>query len=388
MRTALWPETSAEGHAGEVAAFLTGNLVGWLLGLHAVAAFVADRPGGGLCGFLEASVRPLADGCTTHPVGYVEGWYVDPDVRRQGVGRRLVEAAQGWASSHGCREMASDARLANAASIAAHRALGFSDEAPTVRFRKRLPPAGPAGTGMADEPLALAAYERLADAYADRVDTKAHNAFYDRPAVLSLLPPVAGKRVLDAGCGPGAYAAWLADRGAEVVGLDVSPRMVERARRRLRGRAAVLRADLGRLLDFLPAASFDLVRSALTLDYVRDWDAAFAEFGRLLRSPGHLVFSVGHPADEFYDRHPRGNYFDVERVEDEWRGFGPAVRVPYYRRPLGAVLGPLLGAGFALERLLEPRPVPQFREHDAADYAKLMRQPGFLCVRARKAATS
>jgi hypothetical protein len=70
MRAALWPES----HAGEIAAFLTGNLTGWLAGLHAVAAFVAVRPVGGLGGFVEASVRPMADGCTTHPVEYVEGW--------------------------------------------------------------------------------------------------------------------------------------------------------------------------------------------------------------------------------------------------------------------------------------------------------------------------
>jgi aminoglycoside 6'-N-acetyltransferase I len=138
MRVALWRETSAEAHAGEVAAFLTGDLTGWLAGLHAVAAFVADRPGGGLCGFLEASVRPLADGCTTQPVGYVEGWFVDPDVRRRGVGSKLVEAAEEWASSQGCREMASDAHLGNPVSIAAHKALGFNEEPPTVRFRKWL----------------------------------------------------------------------------------------------------------------------------------------------------------------------------------------------------------------------------------------------------------
>ncbi len=145
MRSALWPETPSEGHAGEAAAFLTGNLAGWLAGLHAVAAFVADRPGGGLCGFVEASVRPLADGCTTHPVGYVEGWYVDPDLRRQGVGRALVAAAEAWAVSQGCREMASDAHLDNAASIAAHRALGFQGETPAVRFRKWLLTTGGVG---------------------------------------------------------------------------------------------------------------------------------------------------------------------------------------------------------------------------------------------------
>jgi hypothetical protein len=120
---------------------------------------------------------------------------------------------------------------------------------------------------------------------------------------------------------------------------------------------------------------------------VRDWVAALGEFFRVLREPGHLVFSVEHPADQFYEHHPHGNYFAVEQVEWEWRGFGSAVRVPSYRRPLGAMLEPLLGAGFVLERLLEPLPVPQFRERDPADYEKLMRQPGFICFRARKGAT-
>jgi GNAT superfamily N-acetyltransferase len=139
MRFALWSGSSAETHAEEIAAFLNGNLTGWLAGLHAVTVFVAVRPGGGLCGLLEASVRPMADGCTTHPVGYVEGWYVDPDVRQKGVGRALVKAAEEWALSQGCREMASDAYLSNTISIAAHKALGFNEKSPSVRFRKWLP---------------------------------------------------------------------------------------------------------------------------------------------------------------------------------------------------------------------------------------------------------
>src|SRR5215467_6736685 len=99
---------------------------------------------------------------------------------------------------------------------------------------------------MPEEPIARAAYDELADAFSAQIDTKAHNAFYDRPAVLSLLPPVAGKRVLDAGCGPGVYTERLADMGAEVIGVDNSPRMVDLAKRRLKGRAAIVEADLGR----------------------------------------------------------------------------------------------------------------------------------------------
>src|SRR5215471_17066405 len=124
---------------------------------------------------------------------------------------------------------------------------------------------------MHDEPIARAAYDELADAFSAQIEAKAHNAFYDRPAVLSLLPPVAGKRVLDAGCGPGAYTERLVDMGAEVIGVDSSPKMVAHAKRRLNGKATVVEADLGRPLTFLDSASLDLIVSALTLDYIKDW---------------------------------------------------------------------------------------------------------------------
>jgi SAM-dependent methyltransferase len=237
---------------------------------------------------------------------------------------------------------------------------------------------------MPDEPLARAAFDELADAYAARAETKAHNAFYDRPAMLALLPIVEGKRVLDAGCGPGIYAAWLVEHGAEVVGLDASARMVELARKRLHSRAEILQADLGQPLDFLQSDSFDLVLSALALDYVLDWTALFKEFFRVLRAPGHFLFSVEHPSDVFYDHHASGNYFNVEQVEVVWNGWGGHVKVPSYRRPLSAMLDPLLAAGFILERLVEPQPLPEFEKDDPDDYAKLLRQPGFICFRALK----
>jgi SAM-dependent methyltransferase len=234
-------------------------------------------------------------------------------------------------------------------------------------------------------PMALEAFERLADDFAALAETKAHNAYYERPATLSLLPDVAGLRVLDAGCGPGIYAAWLLERGADVVGVDVSERMVAIARERLGGRAEFRRADLDRPLDFLSEASFDLVLAPLVIDYVRDWGSLFREFHRLLRPGGLLVFSVEHPFSDFSYRHMT-DYFDVEVVECTWRGFRKPVPVRSLRRPLGELVNRLTGAGFAIDRFLEPRPTDEFREADPEDYGKLMRRPGFLCVRARKGA--
>jgi hypothetical protein len=91
-----------------------------------------------------------------------------------------------------------------------------------------------------------------------------------------------------------------------------------------------------------------------------------------------------HPYVKYDDHRETSNYFEVELVEYEWRGFGAPVRVPSYRRPLSAVINPLVEAGFVLERILEPTPTEEFRRHAPEDYEELSRSPGFMCVRARK----
>jgi len=103
-----------------------------------VAVLVADRADGMLAGFVEIGSRSYAEGCETTPVAYLEGWYVDPDVRRSGLGRRLLQAAESWAGANGFTEMASDAELHNAVSLEAHRALGFDEVERQVCFRKPL----------------------------------------------------------------------------------------------------------------------------------------------------------------------------------------------------------------------------------------------------------
>jgi aminoglycoside 6'-N-acetyltransferase I len=129
MRKALWDDCPDEEQEREIDGIVASDTE---------EVFFAERPGGGLGGFLEAALRSRADGCDSTPVGYMEGWYVDPDLRRCGVGRALVEAAEAWARSRGCRQMASDAELWNEASHRAHGALGYEETARLVLFRKDL----------------------------------------------------------------------------------------------------------------------------------------------------------------------------------------------------------------------------------------------------------
>ena len=189
-----------------------------------------------------------------------------------------------------------------------------------------------------------------------------------------------GLRVLDAGCGPGLYAAELLARGAEVVGFDASPEMVRLAGQRL-GPAAVLRAhDLGRPLDWLDDASFDAALLALVIHHVDDRVGALRELFRVLRPGGVLVVSTHHPVADWLRL--GGSYFTTEKLDELWHN--GEWRVRYWRQPLTATCDEFADAGFVIERLVEPRPLPEMAARFPDDYAKLIREPGFVDFRLRK----
>ncbi len=240
---------------------------------------------------------------------------------------------------------------------------------------------------MPDKPLAYETWQQLADDYARLIDSKPHNAYYERPAMLELLPDVAEQEVLDAGCGPGVYAEELTQRGARVTSLDSSDRMIELARQRLGEGAVIHQADLSRPLSMFEDDQFALVIAPLSLDYIANWLAVFLEFHRVLRPGGIFLMSAGHPSfDAEYFR--TDDYFGVESVESVWSGFGSEVTMPSYRRSMQEFLTPFIDAGFSFERIVEPLPTEEFRVADPVRYWQLMRRPGFLCVRARKSPRS
>jgi aminoglycoside 6'-N-acetyltransferase I len=132
FRHALWPDQPRDELAAEAEAYLAGR--GFMLETVLVAADHRDRA----IGFAELSLRPYAEGCTTTPVGFLEGWFVDTEWRGRGVGRALVAAAEAWARGRGCREFASDTTIDNESSAAAHAALGFEEVERIRCFRKPL----------------------------------------------------------------------------------------------------------------------------------------------------------------------------------------------------------------------------------------------------------
>jgi SAM-dependent methyltransferase len=241
-----------------------------------------------------------------------------------------------------------------------------------------------------EQPIALEAYETMAKEYNARIKTKDYNAYLERPAILSLLPKIKGKYVLDAGCGPGFYADLLLEKGAKVTAIDVSPKMIFYARERLGNRATLQVANLEEPLDFLSDKSVDIVFSSLVLDYIKNWTLLFSEFSRILKDDGYLIFSTEHPAGKWANRdHPRltkkpRNYFELEHVEFIWTGFGKPVPVPSYRRPLNTFFGCLQSAGFSLDKFVEAQPTEEFKKANPEDWERVRRNPTFLCIRARK----
>lgn len=231
--------------------------------------------------------------------------------------------------------------------------------------------------------ISLDAYNNMAEYYYNHVDTKPYNAYYERPATISILPQVEGKSVLDAGCAAGWYTNWLIENGAKVTSIDFSAKMIEMTKRRVGEKAKIIEADLNEPLDFIGDKEFDLVLSSLTLHYLKEWDSVMNEFYRVLKESGILVFSVHHPFMDFTFFN-RDNYFLTELITDQWETHKGKEEVQFYRRPLNEIISPVLKTGFIIEELLEPMPTEEFKKALPEAYDKLSKRPQFLFIRAKK----
>jgi SAM-dependent methyltransferase len=207
-------------------------------------------------------------------------------------------------------------------------------------------------------------YDSFAEAYSAENEASLLNAYYERPAMLDLAGDVAGRRVLDAGCGAGPLSAALRDRGAIVTGFDKSAAMLELARRRLGDGADLQVAELGGPLPF-PDGEFDDVVASLVLHYLEDWGPALAELRRVLKPGGRLLVSVEHPYVISYMHHEDGREFDYfatsNRVE-EYSFNGQPALLSLWDRPLHAMTGAFTAAGFQIAVISEPEPAPGARE--------------------------
>ncbi|PWJ08149.1 SAM-dependent methyltransferase [Streptomyces sp. NWU49] len=220
-------------------------------------------------------------------------------------------------------------------------------------------------------------YDSFAEAYSAENEDNLVNAYYERPAMLALAGDVAGRRILDAGCGSGPLSAALRDRGAVVTGIDASAGMLALARRRLGDDVALHVVDLSDRLPFADGA-FDDVVASLVLHYLEDWGPTLAELRRVLRPGGRLIASVEHPFVAYTIQEPRPDYFASTSYGFEWTFGGRSAPMRFWRRPLHAMTDAFATAGFRLAAISEPQPDPAARELFPDDFHDLSIKPTFL----------
>jgi len=199
-------------------------------------------------------------------------------------------------------------------------------------------------------------YDEFAEAYAADNETNLLNGHYERPAMVSLAGDVAGRRILDVGCGAGPLSAALRDKGAIMSGFDLSAEMIQLACRRLGEDADLTVADLADPLPYADAA-FDDVVASLVLHYLEDWTKPLAELRRVLKPGGRLLVSVNHPGS-YAIVYPQADYFAVTEYSEDYTFDGDVTWLTFWHRPLHTMTDAFAAAGFRITTVSEPPPAP------------------------------
>jgi SAM-dependent methyltransferase len=208
----------------------------------------------------------------------------------------------------------------------------------------------------------------------------AFREYFNNPAFLEFIGDLKGKRVLDAGCGEGYTTRILARRGAQVIGIDLSEKMVQLARKEEEREPLGIRYEVGSYTkrSIFDDESFDRVISFMSLMDGPDYVNALREFLRVLKRGGELIYSVTHPCFANHDAEwvmdELGNakrlllfdYFDTTPRVDDWK-FSKSpekdrvepFNVPFFPRILSDYINPLVRSGLVLTEIEEPRPTEE-----------------------------
>ena len=237
------------------------------------------------------------------------------------------------------------------------------------------------------------AWNEVADDWVAHADTNDYRLHYLMPRLLALAGNVDGKIVLDLGCGEGGYARELARRGAHVLGIDGSARLIEIARERARAEGLDITFEHANAsaLDQIAPGQIDVVVAAMSLMDVEDYEAAVREVARVSRAGGALAMSILHPCfsapvsqwmreeDGALHAFAVDHYFDravwPERITPRFRA-----TVLRRHRPLEDYMRSLLASGLRLDVFKESDVTPEElrRSHR---FRKLARIPYFLFMR-------
>jgi len=220
-------------------------------------------------------------------------------------------------------------------------------------------------------------WDRVADVYThDRRAGSIHHRFISDPALLELVGKISGKKILDAGCGEGFISREFARRGAKVVGVDLSRKLLKLAQNEeIKNSLGIVyyHTSLEDLSHFL-SGEFDMVIANLVLHDLETLEEAFSEFNRVLKRDGELVISLLHPSIR------KEKYFQKGWYEFEWGG--KYKTLASYHRTISDYIMALVREGFLVEEMLEPRPIASGLKHK--ELQEWNRKPLFILIKTRK----
>ena len=224
-----------------------------------------------------------------------------------------------------------------------------------------------------------------------RLDEGSPNKNEEEPAILSLLPSIKGKSILDLGCGKGEYCQKFIKMGAmKVTGVDISNKMLETARQQVKN-VEFIRSDIGDL-SFIKE-KFDIVFSSMAVHYIEDFNNMCKQIFHTLNDNGHFVFSTENPlqlaplkgSSWTKDENDKKLHFNLSHYalegkrEMTWFVDG----VIKYHRMTSTIVNTLIYNGFTIEKILEPTAsaaaVKKFPK-----LADAVHKPHFLLVKAKK----
>ena len=219
------------------------------------------------------------------------------------------------------------------------------------------------------------------------------NDLFEIPALLSLLPDLRGKRILDLGCGYGEHCKMFIERGADsVLGIDISQKMLEVAtRENADPRIEYRRLPMEHLAEI--DDSFDLVTSSLAIQYVKDFEDVVKNVYRLLKKGGVFVFSQEHPLVTCHSKGSRWTKDENgEKIHVNLSNYGISGEritswfvddLKIYHRTFSEIINTLTEAGFTIEKMIEPLPSKDLLER-YPDHRDLFHKPDFLLLRVKK----
>jgi SAM-dependent methyltransferase len=242
------------------------------------------------------------------------------------------------------------------------------------------------------------AAEKWDAGYGKYGDSYRQNIF--NPALFSLLGDVKRKRILDAGCGAGYMSRLLTEKGARVIGVDLSKKFIEIAKHYERKKPLGIKYEQVNLanLSRFSSTSFDIVISVYVLCDTRDCGKAIREIARVLKPNGRFIFLIGHPCFDWqaggWERVPQDsqrnedclyfkvdNYFKQGTLECQW---GQLPILLSFGRPLSDYFRFLRKNGLLVRDLVEPRPIRRALRERPREWEREDRIPPVLIIDAVK----